>query len=201
MIEGVSLLSYLKSLPKRKIDEATCKYIFTQIIDGINYLHLKNIYHRDIKLENIIINNQNKIKIIDFGFGVCGSKQKMMNFFCGTPSYMAPEIVQKRDYLGQPVDVWSIGILLFTLLCGTFPFRGISEKELYSNITKGSFIVPEHVSVEGKNLIQNILLTNPSSRLDGKSVCIYLILDKNARVANCINIYFLIKNLNLNGTH
>jgi serine/threonine protein kinase len=126
LIEGVSLLSYVKSFPQRKIDENKCKNIFSQIIDGMCYLHSKNISHRDIKLENIIIDDNNRIKIIDFGFGTVCTKTKLLNFFCGTPSYMPPEIIQKKEYLGLNADVWSIGVLLFTLLCGTFPFRGIN---------------------------------------------------------------------------
>lgn len=124
LVQGVSLLSFLKSMPNKKIDENSCRKIFLQIIQAVDYLHLKNVYHRDIKLENIIIDDKLNIKIIDFGFGTCNPKSKLLNFFCGTPSYMPPEIVQKKDYLGSYADIWSIGILLFTLLCGTFPFRG-----------------------------------------------------------------------------
>jgi serine/threonine protein kinase len=124
-VKGVSLLSFLKSKPDRKIVEIDCKYIFTQIMWGIDYLHSQNVYHRDIKLENIIIDEKNNIKIIDFGFVTSEPKNKPLNFFCGTPSYMPPEIVLKKDYFGCQADIWSIGILLFTLLCGSFPFRGI----------------------------------------------------------------------------
>ena len=125
LINGVSLLTYLKSKPNRRLEENESKFIFRQVVEGINHLHKKNIYHRDIKLENLIIDQKNLIKIIDFGFAVNCQKTKYLNFFCGTPSYMAPEIVQKKDYLGQSVDIWSIGILLYTILCGVFPFRGM----------------------------------------------------------------------------
>ena len=124
LVQGVSLLSFLKSKPYRKIDESDCKFIFTQIMKGMHYLHSRGVCHRDIKLENIIIDDKNNIKLIDFGFGATGPKTKLHNFFCGTPSYMPPEIVQKKDYVGSCADIWSIGILLFTLLSGSFPFRG-----------------------------------------------------------------------------
>lgn len=100
-VNGVSLLAYLKSLPNKKMPENECSFVFKQIVTGITYLHKINIIHRDIKLENIIINTTTKhIKIIDYGFGCITSKSKLLNFFCGTPSYMPPEIVQKRDYIG-----------------------------------------------------------------------------------------------------
>ena len=100
LVEGISLLHYLKSKPNKRIDENECKEIFSQIIKGIQYCHANNIYHRDIKLENLIIDNHRKVKIIDFGFGTNSPKTKLLNFFCGTPSYMPPEIVQKKDYIG-----------------------------------------------------------------------------------------------------
>lgn len=124
MVEGDSLLNFVKSQPDKKLAENLTKSIFFQIIEGISYLHSKNIFHRDIKLENIIIKSKSSIKIIDFGFGTCCPKNKLLNFFCGTPSYMPPEIILKKDYLGEYADIWSIGILLYTILCGFFPFRG-----------------------------------------------------------------------------
>jgi serine/threonine protein kinase len=124
LVEGESLLNFIKSRPDRKLDEIPTKSLFLQIIEGIFYLHSKNIFHRDIKLENIIIEDKSLIKIIDFGFGTCSPRNKFLNFFCGTPSYMPPEIILKKDYLGEFADIWSIGVLLYTILCGAFPFRG-----------------------------------------------------------------------------
>ena len=125
LVEGNSMLTFLKSKPNRRIEEQLCKEIYLQILNGNEFIHSKNIYHRDIKLENLIINSNNTVKIIDFGFSARCPPNKTLNFFCGTPSYMPPEIVQKKEYIGSPVDIWSLGILLFTMLCGTFPFRVI----------------------------------------------------------------------------
>ena len=125
LIEGMSLLSYIKNKENKRLEEYEAKKIFLQIIKGIDYCHSKSMYHRDIKLENIIIcDDEHNIKIIDFGFATFAPKNKFLNFFCGTPSYMSPEICHKRDYLGQCVDIWSSGILLYALLCGYFPFKG-----------------------------------------------------------------------------
>lgn len=116
---------YIKTFESRRIPENDVRYIFKQVVEGINYLHLNNFVHRDIKLENILINKKNReIKIIDFGFSVCVKADKKLCMFCGTPSYMAPEIVSKQEYNGKYVDVWALGILLYTMLCGKFPFKG-----------------------------------------------------------------------------
>jgi len=131
---------------------------------GVQYCHANSICHRDMKLENIIVDEKKKVKIIDFGFGASGPKNKLLNFFCGTPSYMPPEIVQKKEYLGNFVDIWSCGILLYTLLCGAFPFKALSEKELYGKIAKGVYNLPTYLSNEAKTLIKKILVINPTSR-------------------------------------
>ncbi len=101
-VSGTSLLAYLKAQPGKKLVETECKNIFFQITKGMSYLHDLNIIHRDLKLDNIIIDtNSKKIKIIDYGFGCIATWDKKQNFFCGTPSYMPPEIVQKKDYIGM----------------------------------------------------------------------------------------------------
>ena len=102
------------------------------------YLHSRNVTHRDIKLENIIIDTKkNSIKLIDFGFCCCTSNDIKLKVFCGTPSYMCPEIVMKKEYIGPPTDIWAAGILLYAMLCGQFPFRGTSDKDLYKKISRG----------------------------------------------------------------
>jgi serine/threonine protein kinase len=101
LVNGNSLLNFLKSKPNRKIEEHECKEIFSQIVKAISHCHNRNICHRDIKLENIIVDDSKFVKIIDFGFGTVTVKDKLQNFFCGTPSYMPPEIVQKKDYIGK----------------------------------------------------------------------------------------------------
>ena len=88
-------------------------------------MHENNIIHRDLKLENILIDTSNlNIKLIDFGFAIKISNQKKLTIFCGTPSYMCPEIVKKIEYFGKPADIWALGILLYVMLYGKFPFRG-----------------------------------------------------------------------------
>ena len=121
---------------------------------------------RDIKLENILVDRKTgKLKLIDFGFCCCTAPDTKLKIFCGTPSYMSPEIVQKRDYLGPPTDIWATGILLYALLCGHFPFKGQSDKELYKKISKGQFTPPDHMSKEAKNFLSKMLVVEPERRV------------------------------------
>ncbi len=173
LIEGVSLLSYLRSKDNRRLNEYESRRIYEQILKAIQYCHSRNIYHRDIKLENIIICDNQVVKIIDFGFATFSPKNKLMNFFCGTPSYMAPEICFKRDYLGPGVDIWSSGILLYALICGHFPFQGKNEKELFMKINEGILNFPEFVSVEIRSFLRNILTVNPYDRPSADQVKSY----------------------------
>ena len=96
------------------------------------------VTHRDIKLENVLFADNKDIKLIDFGFSTVCQPGKRLKVFCGTPSYMAPEIVRRTEYEGKPVDMWSLGILLYALLCGCFPFRAKSYPDLYRRIARGT---------------------------------------------------------------
>ena len=121
LVRGLSLYELLKMQPDRKINAKT---IIKQILKALVYCHSKCVSHRDIKLENVIISNSGEVKVIDFGFSTCIPNDKQVKMFCGTPSYMAPEIAQKTEYCGPPVDIWATGVLFFVLLSGKFPFKG-----------------------------------------------------------------------------
>ena len=144
------------------------------MLTGVGFMHSKNIAHRDLKLDNILlIENKTKeevpfiIKIIDFGFSV--TTEKPSKQFCGTPSYMAPEIVKKIEYDPKATDIWALGILAYRMLYGVPPFRAPTEKDLYSKITKGSYYfpseekndpekpLPTNVSAEAKDIISKML--------------------------------------------
>ncbi|EGR28534.1 protein kinase domain protein [Ichthyophthirius multifiliis] len=165
-----SLYAFLKSKSSRKINEEEAKHIFYQIMEGIKYLHHMNTVHRDIKLENLLIDDFKNIKIIDFGFAIKVFTGKKLGSFCGTPSYMAPEIAGKKEYFGQPVDIWSCGVLLYVLICGQFPFKGSCEQELYKKIIDGRFEFPQYVSNQARNLISQMLNVFPEERPDANQV-------------------------------
>ncbi len=119
-----SLHEYVKSKSGKILIDEELRFIFKQICGAVNYCHSQNIIHRDIKMENILINEQRQIKLIDFGFSVQIGLENKLTVYCGTPSYMAPEIHSKKDYFGPPVDVWALGVMLYVMSCGRFPFKG-----------------------------------------------------------------------------
>ena len=180
-INGGNLFSFVKK--RRKLSEKTAKFLFRQIIQGIKYIHSKNIVHRDIKLENILIDVNNNIKICDFGIGkILDNKNKKLHDQCGTPMYMAPEILlstKEKGYDAFPVDLWSAGIALYIMLSGTLPFS-IHDEDISSinnNNEKKNFALQyaiinhepkkiENISSEAKNLLFGLLNKNPKKRLN-----------------------------------
>lgn len=117
------LNNFIKHKNQRFLPESEAKTIFKQIVEAIKHCHKKCVVHRDVKLENILVSEQNIVKLIDFGFSIAIAPDTKLNIFCGTPSYMAPEIVNKQNY-SFGVDIWALGIVLYKILNGVFPFKG-----------------------------------------------------------------------------
>jgi len=118
----------------------------------------------------MLLDSYGNLKIIDFGFSTCIPNDKKVRMFCGTPSYMAPEIVTKAEYCGPPADIWAVGVLLFALLCGTFPFKGLDDKDLYAKIAKGEFVIPEFVSDHAQSLLRKMMAVDPDKRPSAKEI-------------------------------
>ena len=137
-------------------------------MEGLRYCHSKCIAHRDIKLENLLLDETNSMKIIDFGFSTCFPNDRKVKIFCGTPSYMAPEIVLKTEYCGPPADIWAMGVLLFTILSGQFPYRGATDEELYDKICRADYHLPKEVkeslSPAAKDLLAKLFSLKASDR-------------------------------------
>lgn len=159
-----SLLSYMKRRSYSKLSEAEAAGIFKQLVGAVGHCHDRSISHRDIKLENVLLDTAKKVKIIDFGFSTYSTPEKRLKVFCGTPNYMAPEIVNNQEYCGLFTDVWALGILLYVLLFGTFPFKGVTDRELYRKISIGKFHIPCEASEGVEELLKAILKLNPSAR-------------------------------------
>ena len=124
LIKGISLKTYLSTKENNILTEAEVMPLFKQIAMVIAYCHSKSIAHRDLKMENILVTPMNYIKILDFGFSVKTIPDMKCNVFCGTPTYMAPEIVNKIEYHPFLSDIWALGVVLYCMVCGTFPFKG-----------------------------------------------------------------------------
>jgi len=163
-VSGGSLHHFLKKRPNRRTDDPLAKRLFFQVCQGIKYLHDRHIVHRDVKLENLLLDEQGAVKIIDFGFSTIVPPGKKLKVFCGTPSYMAPEIVARKEYTGFCADIWAMGVLLYALLCGSFPFRGQNDRDLYRKIVRGVFHIPEFVGDGAKAMVQRALTADMARR-------------------------------------
>jgi len=182
--EGGELFNYV--LEKKNLSEDESRIIFQQIIDAVYYLHQIGVCHRDLKLENILFSSKNKdkIKIIDFGLsnlyltGVVSDNPALafgadfLETPCGSPSYTPPEMILGCKYDGLLSDIWSCGIILFSMLCGFLPFDEPNEEKLYSKIIKGEFFFPSQINIsdEAKCLVQKILVVNPRLRANIKDI-------------------------------
>ena len=148
-------------------EEKSCK-IFQQVLSSLEYLHKNNICHRDIKPENILLDEYGDAKLSDFGLSKKFDKNELLKTACGSPIYAAPEMILGKPYQGTKIDIWSLGISLYTMVCGEFPFDVDDEndmKTLVYKITHGEYSIPENLSPECKDLIQKILEINPDKRI------------------------------------
>lgn len=126
---GGDLLNFVRK--RKKLDENIARVLFKQIIEGIGYIHSKKILHRDIKLDNILLDGKGRVKIADFGVSKTVKKGEVMKEQSGTPAYIAPEIIRDKGYKGFKADLWSAGVVLFALLYGTVPFKANNMKDLH----------------------------------------------------------------------
>lgn len=129
---GGDLLNYVRK--RKKLEEDSAKYLFKQLIEGLGYLHSKNILHRDIKLDNILLDGKGMVKIADFGVSKQVRPGEVMREQCGTPAYIAPEIIRDRGYSGFKADLWSAGVVLYAMLYGTVPFKANNMQDLHKLI-------------------------------------------------------------------
>ena len=157
------LLNFIRK--RSKLSESCAKIIFKQIIEGLRYIHANKIVHRDIKLDNILIDLSNTVKICDFGVSRKLSPGDIMHENCGTPAYIAPEIFQNKGYEGYQCDIWSAGVTLYYMLGGVQPFKANNFTELKKVIKIGKYPKIESLSLEAQDLIDGMLQTDPKKRL------------------------------------
>lgn len=172
--ENGDLLHLLRTIKTQKIDELYAKVIFMQLLTAVNHCHQNNIFHRDIKLENILLNNT-IVKLADFGYS-CQLDNIQYGVIVGTPAYLAPEIIKRVKYDGIKADVWACGVVLYILVCGRYPFEYTvpenpniidihSYSELFAKILNGKYNIPNYISPELKDLLQRIFTLDPDKRI------------------------------------
>lgn len=158
------LLGFIRK--REKLSEKISKIIFKQIIQGLKYMHKFNIVHRDIKLDNLLLDLSNTIKICDFGVSkILKSHDEIMYDQCGTPAYIAPEVFENNGYKGFSCDIWSLGVTLYYILKGEQPFKGKNLEELKKNIFSQKYDKIEFISEEAEDLIDKMLKKNPEERI------------------------------------
>uniref|UniRef100_UPI00358E0061 MAP/microtubule affinity-regulating kinase 3-like isoform X3 n=1 Tax=Myxine glutinosa TaxID=7769 RepID=UPI00358E0061 len=147
-----------------RMKEKDARAKFRQILSAVQYCHQKNIVHRDLKAENLLLDADMKIKIADFGFSNEFTLMNKLDTFCGSPPYAAPELFQGKKYDGPEVDVWSLGVILYTLVSGSLPFDGQNLKELREKVLRGKYRIPFYMSTDCENLLKRFLVLNPLKR-------------------------------------
>ena len=169
--DGGSLLDHVRQAGKLA-EHAACRLI-QQLLAGVSFCHQHGVVHRDVKLENALLDRDGNIKLIDFGLAaLVPSLTTLLRVHCGSPSYAAPEIVARKPYLGPPVDLWSLGVVLFACVAGFLPFHAPpgAKNELSSKILKGTFSLPDGLSPDLGDLLRRILVVDPAKRADADSI-------------------------------
>lgn len=153
---------------KRFSEEVGRKY-FQQLVAGVLHCHERGIAHRDLKPENLLLSGDGILKISDFGLSnlqrCSQSGTNMLQTVCGTPNYVAPEVLKEQGYDGRIADVWSCGVILFVMLAGYLPFDDENMNALFTKIERGEFRMARHFSDGAKDLISKILVTDPAKRI------------------------------------
>nr|CDS15141.1 serine:threonine protein kinase MARK2 [Echinococcus granulosus] len=165
---GGEVFDFLVTHGKMAEREARAK--FRQIVSAVQYCHQKKVVHRDLKAENLLLDAQMNVKIADFGFSNEFSSDKKLDTFCGSPPYAAPELFEGRKYDGPEVDVWSLGVILYTLVSGALPFDGQNLRELRERVLTGKYRVPFYMSTDCEALLRKMLHLNPAKRHTLESV-------------------------------
>lgn len=149
---------------QRLKEKQACKY-FQELISGINYIHELGICHRDLKPENLLVDYDKSLKIVDFGLSNTYEKGSTLKTACGSPCYAAPEMIAGHRYNGLKSDLWSVGVVLYAMLCGFLPYEDQKTSDLYKKILNAQYTLPEFLSEEAKDMIGKIFQTDPVKRI------------------------------------
>lgn len=157
-----------KMVAKGRLKESTARKYFQQLICAVSFCHSRGVYHRDLKPENLLLDENGDLKVSDFGLGALSESKRqdgLLHTTCGTPAYVAPEVISRKGYDGAKADIWSCGVILFVLLAGYLPFHERNLMEMYRKIAKGDYKCPHWFPPEARRLLSRILDTNPNTRI------------------------------------
>ncbi|XP_069470593.1 serine/threonine-protein kinase SIK3 isoform X2 [Ambystoma mexicanum] len=154
-----------------RMAEKEARRKFKQIVAAVHFCHCRNIVHRDLKAENLLLDANLNIKIADFGFSNLFSPGQLLKTWCGSPPYAAPELFEGKEYDGPKVDIWSLGVVLYVLVCGALPFDGSTLQNLRARVLSGKFRIPFFMSTECEHLIRHMLVLDPTKRLSMEQIC------------------------------
>lgn len=161
-VEGGEMFDYIVS--RGRLDEAEARRMFQQVISGVEYAHSRMVVHRDLKPENILVDEGGHVKLADFGLANVMKDGQFLKTSCGSPNYAAPEVISGDLYAGPEVDVWSCGVILYALLCGSLPFDDDNIRSLFRKIKAGEYALPPHLSPGAVDLIRSVLVVDPVAR-------------------------------------
>ncbi|XP_027334351.1 CBL-interacting protein kinase 2-like [Abrus precatorius] len=158
---------------KGRLHEDKARKYFQQLISAVDFCHSRGVYHRDLKPENLLLDENGVLKVADFGLSALVESHRqgnMLHTVCGTPAYVAPEVISRKGYDGAKADVWSCGVILFVLLAGHLPFYDLNLMSLYKKIGKADYKCPNWFSFEVRRLLARILDPNPDTRISTAKV-------------------------------
>ncbi|KAI5060041.1 hypothetical protein GOP47_0024461 [Adiantum capillus-veneris] len=165
-VNGGELLD--KIIENGGLNEGDARKYFWQLIHGVDYCHSRGVYHRDLKPENLLLDDDNNLKIADFGLSALSQQRRNDGLFhtiCGSPDYVAPEVMNEKGYNGAPADLWSCGVILYVILTGTLPFSDSSLSHLHRKVHVPELDFPSNFPTDAKELIKRLLDPNPLTRL------------------------------------
>ncbi|KAG6517802.1 CBL-interacting protein kinase 6-like [Zingiber officinale] len=151
-----------------RLSESAARRYFRQLISAVDFCHRRGVYHRDLKLENLLLDENDDLKVADFGLSALADPartDRLLHTLCGTPAYVAPEVLFQRGYDGAKTDVWACGVILFVLLAGFLPFRDDNIMAMYKKICRGDFQCPPWISPGARRIIVKLLDPNPNTRI------------------------------------
>ena len=166
--ENGELFHYI--VERKRLEEDEASFFFYQLVNGLEYIHSKNIVHRDLKPENLLLGKDNILKIIDFGLSNYCEQDDFLETPCGSPCYASPEMISGNKYNGQLIDIWSIGIILFAMVCGYLPFEDPDTDILFKKILKCKIRFPKYLSDITLDLMKKILVAEPNKRIDLENI-------------------------------